>query len=267
MFCFDNFQRVRKRQLSFHAYCVTRMRKIWFWFDKCIAEINEKLLKFVGRDYCKCLIVWSSIKRDIVCCGLVSSPYSRRINLVWSTHECHTICPLSVTPKQERTLFQRTNNTFGIFLEMKIFSSSANRIYSVKKPLQSHHKETALKLHYVWLLLLNCTRKEYSVKGTQSKMKFTLWHSLLNERRKNYFCSIICQNRRFHISNTHFHYALYIEQTKDGCLIYFVFEIILFFSVLWLFMLMIRNEFFALTTWYQSCFGSSERAGNPGMWW
>lgn len=65
---------------------------------------NSKLLESVKskqRDYWKCRVVWSSIKRDIVCCGLVSSSFIFRYqscSINCAVFEAHTIRPPSVTP-------------------------------------------------------------------------------------------------------------------------------------------------------------------------
>lgn len=178
---------------------------------RCCWEINENFSGFIAN------VVWSSFKRDIVCCGLVSSPIQRLINLIWSI-VClnHTICPTSVTPVTTRTLFRTHIRHFSLSRIQSGRWFTNSRFIHLTETLQSEswkdgfdaslcHWSSLSSSVYPSFILNRIEKKSLCFeKDTIRDEIYSLTFFLLKEKgQKNYFRSIMCQNRRFHISNTH----------------------------------------------------------------
>lgn len=107
------------------------------------ASLPKKSMR-VNEIIANVVFVWSSIKRDIVCCGLVSSSISAflrcyqsyLINCVWNSHNLSYKCH-SRRKKTERGLyFNNTFSSFGICCERENF-----RVYSFEELFKPIIKE------------------------------------------------------------------------------------------------------------------------------
>lgn len=148
-----------------------------------------------------------SLSSVILCvCGLVSSHCD--INLVWSIvlRESLTQFVLQVSLPKGLYFKKRTNNTFSSNRHFYWSFPFGEEIYSVLKALQTYHKERLWCLAFFWI---NHGIKTFPLKGHNQR-----WNLLFDIfccrrlKKKNYFCSIICHNRRSHISNTHSQFYL-----------------------------------------------------------
>lgn len=165
--------------------------------------------------YCKrCLILFQAWHCVLRACFISDSEayQSYLINCVFESHnlsyKCHSRNDKDFISNAYSALFSFSHSKRAMIYQLEIYSSNRD---SSKRIMKGWLWCVTLPLEFALFLCL----PQLHIKSYREK-KFMLWKGhnqrwnllfdifLLKEKgQKNYFRSIMCQNRRFHISNTH----------------------------------------------------------------